>query len=170
MASALAHCVPGRSLLAVSSRAHSWHVCVCAHSWHRVSWHRVLSALARGRLCARSRPLALACTWHRVRSLMASCPLCARSRLPLRSLAAARACTWHRVCARRHSVVVALIAPHVTCKRSMWNNEIIVCLARSKMKQNADVFLVYLKPWYCFYIRLKHQRLRGKKARQTSKP
>jgi len=145
---ALAHCVPGRSLLAVSSRAHSWHVCMrahswhprllivclgahswqcplvltlgmcalCAHLWHRVSWHRVLSALARGRLCARSRPLALACTWHRVRSLMASCPLCARSRLPLRSLAAACACTWHRVCARQHSVVVALIALHVTCK------------------------------------------------------
>jgi hypothetical protein len=42
------------------------------------------------------------------------------------------------------------------------------------MLENSNVFLApvhsYLKPWYCFYIRLQHQRVRGKKWRQSQKP
>ena len=49
-ARALAHCVPGRSLLAVSSRVHALGMCACALA------HGILSSrvLARGILCARA--------------------------------------------------------------------------------------------------------------------
>ena len=126
--------------------------CTTSHWW----WHCVLVRLlivclgAHSWQCPLARSL-LACV--RVRSLMASCPL-SRSLVAscARALVLALACTWHRMRARQwqHSVVVALIALHVTCKRSMWNNEIIVCLLwyhtiiscmRTKIKQNSDVFL-----------------------------
>jgi hypothetical protein len=42
------------------------------------------------------------------------------------------------------------------------------------MLANSNVFFApvhsYLKPWYCFYIQLQYQRLRGKKWRQSQKP
>ena len=41
---------------------------------------------------------------------------------------------------------------------------------RSKARRLTRRHAVYLKPWYCFYIRLQYQRLRGKKVRQTRKP
>ena len=159
--------------------------CTTSHWW----WHCVLAHLlivclgAHSWQCPLARSL-LACV--RVRSLMASCPL-ARSLAAscARALALALACMWHRVRAQQwqHSVGCALVAPHVTCKRSIveqWNHRVFVMISYDKImlayKDKTEFwcfprsFLVYLKPWYCFYIRLKYQRLRGKKARQTSKP
>ncbi len=126
--------------------------CTTSHWW----WHCLLARLLllmASCVCALTGGIPLA------RSLLASCMRAlahdiVSSRALARGIMCVRACarSWHCVRTQQwqHSVVVALIALHVTCKRSMRNNEIIVCLlwyhtiiswVHTKIKQNSDVSL-----------------------------
>ena len=144
-------------LLIVCLGAHSWQcplalalgMCACALA------HGIVSSLtlARGILCARAR---------------------ARSRLYVASYACTAVTTQRCCCTNCTSCHMQTIYVE------QWNHRVFVMISYNNiMRAHKDKtefwcfprsFLVYLKPWYCFYIRLKYQRLRGKKARQTSKP
>ena len=65
---------------------------------------------------------------------------------------------------RRHRMLCGITSWHRVASKECGTNEIIFVMWRFRMF-SLLFFLaqaVYLKPWYCFYIQLHDQRLRGK--------
>ena len=126
-ARALAHCVPGHSLLAVSSRALALGMCACALAR---SWHRVL-------LWARS--------WHLVHA-------CSRSLSLVRGIVCVRGSDNTALLLHWLHFMSHANDPCGTMKSSCvcYDYHMIISCVRTKRKQNSDVFLDLF--WLIFRI------------------